>query len=181
MPFVIVNFIAMQATWFACVLGGAGQLPWIGVGTALLVVLLHLKLSPQIRPELSLLVLVGLIGSSWEALVMQTGWLVYPSGIIIAGTAPIWIMALWVAFATSLNVSMRWLKGRYLLAAALGAVVAPMSFLAGARLGGVEFVEPVAGLAMLSIGWAMLLPTVVRIGEHFDGWPKAIPERAASR
>ena len=53
----------------------------------------------------------------------------------MAGLAPYWIVALWMLFATTLNVTFRWLQPRPALAAALGAVFGPVSYIAGAAVG----------------------------------------------
>ena len=64
------------------------------------------------------------------------GHIVYPSGQPVAWRAPYWIVALWGLLATAPNVTLRWLKRRPALAAVLGAICGPASFLAGVRLGG---------------------------------------------
>ena len=98
------------------------------------------------------------------------GWVAYPSGYFNASLAPYWIVTMWMLFATTLNSSMRWLKGRRLLAAVLGAVAGPLSYLAGQRLGGMEFVEPRAALAFLAVGWAAVMPLVVTLAERLAGF-----------
>lgn len=178
MPLVVVNFIAFQAGWFACVLGGARGEPWLGVWVVAAVAVLHAARSPVAAMELRLLAAVAALGAAWDSLLVGTGVLVYPSGQLASMLAPVWIVALWIAFATSLNVSLRWLKGRYLLAALLGALFAPLSFWGGARMGAVRFPDPVLALAVIGAGWALLMPLVVWLGERFDGWAQAT--RAAS-
>ncbi|MCC5887622.1 MAG: DUF2878 domain-containing protein [Gammaproteobacteria bacterium] len=171
MPVIIFNLVALKAAWFACVLGGAASLPWIGVAAVGGLVALHLWLSPRVQPELHLLAAVGLAGAVWETFLVRTDLLSYPSGMIVSGTAPVWIVALWVGFATCLNVGMRWLKGRYAVAALFGAVGGPMAFYGGSRLGGVTFADTGTALLVLAAGWAVLMPTIVRLSERFDGWP----------
>jgi hypothetical protein len=55
---------------------------------------------------------------------------------------------------------MRWLVGRWRLAALFGAVGGPGAYYAGAQLGAVSFPEPVAALAALAVGWSILTPLV---------------------
>ena len=47
------------------------------------------------------------------------GWLAYPSGTFIAGLAPYWIVGMWMLFATTLNITFRWLHERMWLASNL--------------------------------------------------------------
>lgn len=170
MPF-LVNFVAFQLGWFACVLGGARGLPWVGVAMIAAVIAVHLWQSPRIAPELRLLAFAALVGTTWESLLAATGILVYPSGQVVSWLAPVWIVALWIGFATSFNVTMRWMRGRLPLAALVGGIFGPVSFAGGARLGAVEVPDPVLGYAALSMGWAVLLPTMVTAASRFDGWP----------
>ena len=72
-------------------------------------------------------------------------------------------------FATTLNVSMRWLRGRPALAAAFGAIGGPMAYFAGQKLGGIELVNPLAAFIALGVGWAVMMPTLMRLSETFDG------------
>ena len=50
-PRTVYNFLAYQAAWFACVLGAANGYATAGVLTVMVIVLLHLFLSPQPRVD----------------------------------------------------------------------------------------------------------------------------------
>ena len=110
-----------------------------------------------------------LIGSVWDSLLVALGWISYPSGTLLSGTAPHRIVALWALFATSLNVSMRWLQSRFALAALLGAVCGPLSYWAALRLGAVEFVHPARAMAALSLGWPLITPALMLLAQRHDG------------
>ena len=56
----------------------------------------------------------------------------------LAALAPYWLVVMWALFATTINVSMAWMKNRWLLAVVMGAVFGPMAF-AGEKLGAVNF------------------------------------------
>ncbi|EGV16062.1 DUF2878 domain-containing protein [Thiocapsa marina] len=170
-----VNLIAFQIAWFACVLGGAHGWPWLGVGVAALVVALHLRLSDAPRREAMLLVLVGVIGAVWDGFLVRFGFLEYPSGMLLPWLAPVWIIAMWVAFATTLNVALSWLKGRWTLAVVLGAIGGPLAFYGGHKLGAVAFPDTVVAMAVLAGGWSFLMPLSAWLAQRFDGagFPKA--------
>lgn len=173
---IAVNFIAFQAGWFACVLGGAWHLPLAGSALALAIVAAHLCAAAAPGRELALLAAAAAFGAVFDSLLVAAGWLAYPSGTLFAGTAPYWIVAMWALFATTLNVSLRWLRGRAWLAAVLGALGGPLAFLAGERLGAVVFVDRGAGLAALAAGWAVVMPALVQLSRRLDGFP-AVPGR----
>ncbi len=114
--------------------------------------------------------IAAIIGALWESLLVAAGWLVYPSGTLIEGTAPYWIIAVWIIFATTFNVSLRYFKQHLVLASALGAVGGPLAFLAGERLGGVVFTNHTAGIGALTLGWALLVPLMMTLSNRWDGF-----------
>jgi len=57
---VLINFIAFQAGWFACVLGGAQGQPWLGAAAGLALVLVHLALVERRAEEAKFVALVAL-------------------------------------------------------------------------------------------------------------------------
>ena len=105
------NLIAFQLGWFACVLGGAEGWPWLGTAVALLLIVAHLARAAVPFLELALVLSVGLVGAALDSLLVILGLLHYPSGTLIEGMAPQWIVAMWMLFATTLNITLRWLKG----------------------------------------------------------------------
>jgi hypothetical protein len=167
---IAINLIAFKIGWLASVLGGANGLPWLGTIVALGVVTLHL--SRAIRPgaELRLVIAAGLLGATWDSLLATTGWLSYTSGTLFAGTAPYWIVAMWLAFSTTLNVSLTWLKGHLWLAAVVGAISGPLAFYAGHKLGAVQFENTAMALGALAGGWAVIMPLLVVLATRFDGY-----------
>jgi hypothetical protein len=167
---VLVNFALFQLAWFACVLSGAGGVPLIGVAVVALVAGYHLHRTRRPFAELALLAIAATIGALWDGQLAGHGWLLYPSGLFAPWIAPTWIIAMWVSFATTLNVSMRWLHGRYGLALAFGALGGPLAFFAGSRLGAVQFSDPLMAMLVLSAGWALITPVLVLVATRLDGY-----------
>ena len=174
-----LNFVVFQLGWLTTVIGAARGYPLAGVAAAAVAVGLHLWLAKDYGRELALLIMAGLLGAFFDSALVQTGWLVYPNGILIPGTAPYWIVCLWLLFTTTLNVSMRWLRGRPLLAIVFGAVGGPLSYLAGARLGALQFTDQAAAMVALAVGWAVMTPALVWLAQRLDGIePQAETQRA---
>lgn len=166
---LLINVLAFQLGWFSCVIGAANGYPAVGPVVVLLAVMLHLALACQPRTELVLIAIAGVLGACFDSLLLQTGWISYPNGLLVAGFAPYWIIALWLLFATTLNVSLRWLRKNYIAAALLGLIGGPLSYLGGERLGGMVFVDPARALVALAIGWAVMMPLLVWISKRHDG------------
>jgi hypothetical protein len=172
------NFIAFQIGWFACVVGGARGLPWLGTSLALVIVMGHLYRAARPRDELILVLICAAVGAAFDSALVAVGWVAYPGGALIPGTAPHWIVAMWMLFATTLNVSLRWLRQRLPAAAAFGAVGGPLAYWGGERLGAIVFVAPAAASVALAVGWGMLMPCLCRLAQRFDGYAPAPASRA---
>jgi hypothetical protein len=93
----------------------------------------------------------------------------YPSGQPDPRLAPYWLVAMWGLLAIALNVTLRWLRGRWLLTAILAAVAGPASFASGVRLGGASFVHATPALLTLACVWALAMPALLRLSMRFDG------------
>lgn len=165
----VANFILFQLGWFSCVLGAANGAAWVGPLVVLAVVIIHLVLSLRPASELILIMSAILIGLVADSLLFATGWISYPSGVLMAPLAPYWILAMWALFATTLNVSMGWLKNRFALALIMGAVGGPLSYWAGQKLGAITFIEPVPALLALAAVWAIAMPLLAKLASQFDG------------
>jgi hypothetical protein len=165
-----VNILLFQAGWFACVLGAAHGMPWAGPLAAAAIVAWHLARAAQPRQELALVAVAAVLGALFETLLVQASWVRFETGVLIAGTAPYWMVALWAIFATTLNVSLRSLRPHRWLAAALGAIGGPVAYYAGARLGALEFGTPAPALAAIGIGWAILTPALLGAARRLDGY-----------
>lgn len=167
---IIANAVLFQLGWFSAVLGAAGDLPWLGVLAAAAIAAVHLARAARPLPELALLALAVVAGASFDTLIVQAGWLRFDSGMLVAGTAPVWMVALWANFATTLNVSMRVLRSRLLVAALFGAIGAPAAYYAGGKLGAVEFVATGPALGAIAAGWFFLCPLLFSAARRLDGY-----------
>ena len=135
---------------------------------------IHLWLAAEPARELLLVLITGVIGVTWDSFMVSAGWLSYPSGVFISGVAPYWIVAMWMLFATTLNVSFRWLQQRLWLAAIMGAVFGPLSYYAGASAGAVVLHNPNAAFTGLSIAWAIMLPSLLWLAQQLDGTQRPV-------
>ena len=164
-----IYFVVGQAGWFACVIGAARGVAWIGVASAILLIAVHLRRVNRPLPEAKLIISVAIIGGLWESVLVSRGLLAYPDKALIPGLAPVWLLALWGLFAAQINTTYPWLKKRIMLAPVLGAIAGPLSFHAGAVLGALRFVRPWPAGVALACGWAVLLPLVIALSRRWDG------------
>ena len=117
---LLLNFSAFQMGWLSSVVGGARQMPWLGPLVVLVALLIHLRAARKPFDEIILVLVSAVIGGIFDSLLVAAGWVAYPSGTFASALAPYWIITMWMLFATTLNVSMRWLRDRVRLAAIFG-------------------------------------------------------------
>ena len=164
---LVANFVAFQAGWFACVLGAARGMPMLGPVVCAVQLLAMLWASRRRRAFLLLLLAGGLVGGAWDTLLSVLGLFRFDTAHH-APLLPLWMLALWLIFASTCNSSLRWLQGRALLAAALAAVAAPLSYLAGQRLGALAMPQPALALGAQALGWALILPLLLHLARRLD-------------
>jgi hypothetical protein len=166
----VANIALFQAGWFACVLGAAHGLPWIGAMAAAAIVAWHALRAARPVRELALIGVAVALGALFETVLLQSGFVRFPHGGLFDGLAPYWMVALWALFATTLNVSLRWLRAHPALGALLGAIGGPVAYYAGARLGAIELAAAGGSLAAIAIGWALLTPLLLASARRLDGY-----------
>jgi hypothetical protein len=167
-PLLLANIVSFQAGWFACVLGAARGWWWLGPLLVAATAGAWLLVAPRPRGLAVLLALTGIVGLCWDSWLAVLGLIAYPPGPLSPPLAPLWILAMWVSFATTLQVSLRWLRGRLWLAGLLGAVLAPLAYFGGARLGALQLAQPQLALLAQAAGWALLLPALVSLARRCD-------------
>ena len=166
---LLANVVVFEAAWFACLLAVAHGLPVWGTAAVVAAIAWHVAISARPAMELALAGALCAIGLAAESVMVALGHVAYPAGQPVAALPPYWLVALWGEFAITLNVTLRWLKRRPWLAAALGAVFGPLSFLGGARLGAARFVDETAALVCLAMMWAVLMPLLMAVSDRLDG------------
>jgi hypothetical protein len=168
---VLVNLVVFQIAWLLSVIGGAQQMPWLGPAAALVALSLHLRAARKPFEELLLVAICAVIGAGFDSALVAAGWVSYQAGQFSPHFAPYWIITMWMLFAMTLNVSMRWLRGKPVFAALLGLYGGPASYLGGAALGAIVLVQKTEALIALAIGWAVMLPVLMWLAENLDGMP----------
>jgi hypothetical protein len=180
---VFLNIAASYAAWFAVATLASHGHYLLAVVPSLAAVALHLGLTPSggRRRELVLMTAAIVLGFIVEAAHMAAGATHYSPSATPGGLPPAFMIGLWAAFATLVNVSLAWLRGRFLLAAVFGALASGPSYYAGSKLGALELGEPVwQSLAIIGAVWAVAFPLLLQFalmldqaGGHLRSWKKS--------
>ena len=153
------NLVCTQAAWFACVIGAAKEWPWLGPVVTVVWCGLWLWLSSHRRADLILVVGSAVIGYVVDSALVLGGFFAFAPAVQLGGPSPLWMVALWALFGTSVRGPLRRLLDKPLLSAVVGAVAGPLAYGGGVRLGAASFGDDaVASRLAIGIAWAIALP-----------------------
>lgn len=160
------NLLGNQLVWLCAVAGAGRGWQWPALLAATLYVGSQLASAAQPRAELGVLLLA--LACAWlvDGVAAASGVLRYAAAPW-GWAPPPWILALWAAFAMTLNVSMVFLQRHWLLPIGLG-LLAPLAYLSAARgFDAVQFQPPSwHGVLWLGLGWACALPLLTRVARR---------------
>jgi len=158
-----LNFVLFDFFWLGCVAGG-NQWLWLTVPVILayLIALLNAH-----AVTLSQLMLAATLGIGVDALLTMLGVFNFSSA---GWPIPFWLMLLWLAFVSTLPLSLAFLAKSRTASVLAGAIGFPFSYAMGERLGAVTFgVGYLEALVFLSIIWAVMLPVIIYIIQQAKG------------
>ena len=166
---LVANFILFQIAWFACVLGAAKAMPWTGVGVTFIILCWHFYHTKQAKAEIALMLAALFIGGVFDQSMLTSRLIEYQAHGWSNWLAPVWILALWLAFATTLNASLAWMQGRYLVCMLFGAAGGPLAYLGAEKIGAISLLGNAAYIA-LSLSWAVVTPLLVYLAAKLNGF-----------
>jgi hypothetical protein len=145
--------VMFQLGWAICVLGGN----LMAVAYSLVALLIHHRYVLQSKSEWKVIGFIVLVGLTWDSLLVFFGLIVYPDAVWF--NLPVWMVCLWILFATTFMHSMAWLSGYSWLSVFVGAVFGPMSYWAGVEFSDASFgASPIMSMVVIAAGWAILFP-----------------------
>lgn len=173
----LINLAAFQAGWLATILGAQAGAPLAGPVYMSLWLALHLRAARPRSVEARLVIAGAALGYAADSMLVLGGWLAFPDAARLGAPSTIWMVTLWMGFAATLRHGLRWLSGRYWLAALLGALFGPLAYFAGAKLGAVTLEGP----ALVSVGlvWLAALPGLVALRAFWEARAGAAAPRRA--
>lgn len=166
---LILNIAALHVGWTACVLGAARGFAAIGPTVVAGLLLTHLTFSPRRGRDAVVIGATVIVGVVADGFLLKLGFIAFDSGVIAGIVIPLWMMALWANFATSLNLTLAFLHRRHLLSALLGAVGGAVAYMGGVRLGALSMPHDMwMGGGVVAIEWALVTPIVIRLAAYVD-------------
>lgn len=123
-----INAIAFQIAWTCAVAGAAYGIAWAGPIAVGLFALYQLGVSHNTRNDACLIAFALVLGGIADSWLAHAQIVRYASPWPSEAFAPVWILALWVNLALTINHSLAFLQRNLYVAAIFGALGAPLSY-----------------------------------------------------
>ena len=162
------SVVGFKVVWLSTVLGAANGAYWLGLAALLAFAVVQIAFSRARNCELAVLGTGLALGLFLETIVHKAGWILYAPGWPHPVIAPAWILALWGSFSLMSIDGLAWLRGRRLLAAALGALGAPFAYFGGITLGAGSDAT-LAFYIAVGVFYAAVTPLLVEMGGALKG------------
>ena len=162
----VLNAIGFQAIWWLVILfQNSAIVPVVGL------IGLWLWFSPTRALDIRLMASVTLLGTLVDGALTMTGIFLFEQGQkwLTFWPIPIWLSLLWAALAATLVHSLAVFRERRIMAAVMGGLLAPLSYLAGANLGAVTLgEETLITYVLLALIWAVVFPMCFYLSRKLD-------------
>jgi hypothetical protein len=167
------NAVCFQLVWVAAVGGASNGWWWAGPLALAAFAAWQLPASRSRRADLMLMMGAAVAGFAIDTLWVQLDLMRFTTPLPWPGVAPVWIVALWMGFALTLNHSLAALKRHLGLASLLGLVGGPLAYGIAARAwSAVDFSEPVwIALSALALAWGAITPLLLVMATRLEPSP----------
>ena len=166
------NVVGFQIVWIASVAGAARGWWWAGPLALLIFASVQLFISRWREADFKLMLIAAVVGFGIDSLWVQLGWIKFASAQPWTTLAPVWIVAMWMGFALTLNHSLAALKVHTFLAVVFGLVGGPLAYwIAGSVWHAAEIQPtwlPYAGLALC---WGLATPLLLWMAQRLMPTP----------
>ena len=163
--------------WFACVIGAAKGLFWLGplIVTLLVLVSVGIRGSRFLSRILILLSVSIIFGLIFDSLLISFDIYTPKRWLMPAPLATLWLLALWVNFSITIDTSLKWLQNHLGYAAITGAIFGPIAYLSGQRLGALTIDRSTnLTIIILAMAWALAMVLLNIIAKSFPSPDKTL-------
>lgn len=141
--------------WAACVLGGNS----FALPVTIVILLIHFLKIGSWKKEREIIAITLLLGSAVDSFMGNLGLLEFSTSFSSSNhLLPLWLACFWALAGTTIRHSLQWMNGRKLATFLTGLVLAPLHYLAIAKLTDTGLAKPEwQTLLILAICWGILL------------------------
>ncbi|MBO6851960.1 MAG: DUF2878 domain-containing protein [Marinobacter sp.] len=154
----VINFVLFQAGWLICILYPG----MAAAGVVALFLVIHFALISQNRwMEAQFIGFGTVIGGVLDGIWFNTGILDDGTGQVVI--TPIWLIAIWAIFMTTLSHSLQWISSKPWLPWVLAPITGPFAYWSASQLGAVELPVLSTSLIALAVGWLVVFPMLLYV------------------
>ena len=164
---IVINVIGFYICWWLTVFGAVSELYFIGPLVTLIFVILHLYKVANHKKEDIFLIICFFLGLIIETVLLNFNVIIHKGFLVEYNIAPLWSIALWVCFGSTLFHSFKWLSRQYFISMLLGLFSAPLIYLSMNAIGIIEF-----GMNKIHVGlvasflWGVFIPLFIYISDR---------------
>lgn len=156
----LANGVLFQLNWFVCIF-----LPELSVYTTVSLLLIHHHFFIDDAKEWFVIACFALLGFGFDMSLSYFGLLDFQS-------FPLWLLCLWLSFATCLNHALQFFHSRVLLLSLIACFSIPLNYAIGASFSNTLIMDPAWMVLSLITGfWLLLLiaimPVVRKVGADY--------------
>lgn len=170
----IVQFVLFQIQWWACILFAHYDHPNIGAVIAITICLVEYWQLKFRMNELKMILLYAYLGIFMDSILSYFQVMVYkyytPG---VNWVIPLWGLALWLSFATWLQIAF-YLKNYQVWLSLATLFIAPASYFAGVRLSVMALEFDHVSLLLIGLCWVIYMNLVIYL-QRFQNVTKPIP------
>lgn len=160
------NYFGFTIVWFCCAFSAKNENFLLAIIPTTIYIIIHLQIvSKKKVVELKLISLSLFLGIivdsllSWLGIVKYAGsWENFPN------LSPIWILCMWIGFASQIFHSLKFLRGRFLLIGFYG-ILAPLAYIGGEKIQAVQVSAGMANMVIISALWVISLVILFKFAE----------------
>jgi hypothetical protein len=162
----LINFIQFQAVWFLCIFGAAHQFELMAILISIGIIAWALLTSDHRAHDYRMILVGAILGIVIDSALISFNLIAFTTAYW-TGASPFWMTPIWIALVLTLQSSMSWLSGRYLIAGVLGAISGPFAYWAGVRMGAGVVSDLTATMICLSVIWLIITPALFYVSSLF--------------
>jgi hypothetical protein len=165
---LVLCSVLFQVYWFGLVWSAGKPVSLLLAPLCAILCLAQLWiLSRPFGLSLAYVLVCTLCGGALDTLYSVTGTHVSSRILVPDPFIPLWMAALWAAFATYIRTSLgERMRERYVVQFLLGLVCGPLAWLGGARMGAVQVSDdPFVGYGIIALSWGVGTVALFRLSE----------------
>ena len=159
---ILLNLAIFQVGWIVCVVGG----DLYAIAYTAIALIIHQCYVLETNSEWQLIAIVTVVGSLWDILMALSGMVYYANSSLLG--IPVWLICLWILFATTFMHALSWLSRYLWIAAGLATVLGPASYWFGSELSDAYLGTPIlTSLVVMAVGWSTLFPAGIYLTQRY--------------